>query len=518
MNRALQFRRRLWAAGTVVMVILSLAFFFGFRSANQAENVNRWATHAGEVLEALAQLQLEKSRMLDAVRRYPATHDPGLPVQFQSNLQALGEELERLRVLTADDRAQQQRLAELRPLVAAQSEALSRAMRRDASGTPDPPGATSDWLASSPEVDHLRQLFAGFDANERAVLAARLAAVHASARETQAVLLLLGLLTAAIILTAGHLMQREILMRAQAEAGMRVAQEMLGLKNEEQRAELSHVIEDMHEQIRTRLRAEDVVRELNGDLEKRVRLRTIELEETNRELEAFSYSVSHDLRAPLRHLDGFSRILVQEYGPKLPDEAQHYLARIRSAATYMSELVEGLLQLSRVGRQPAQWEVCSLRALVEEARAEVLPEGQGRKIVWHIYSLPEVEGDPALLRQVLINLFSNAVKFTRQQRAAVIEVGSLEENGMNVVFVRDNGAGFDPRYADKLFAVFQRLHRQDEFEGTGIGLATAQRIMHKHRGRIWAESQPGKGATFYFSFPATTHKSRAQPQAIGAFG
>jgi light-regulated signal transduction histidine kinase (bacteriophytochrome) len=305
-------------------------------------------------------------------------------------------------------------------------------------------------------------------------------------------------------------------MRAQTEAGMRVAQEMLGLKNEEQRAELSHVIEDIHEQIRTRRQAEDVVRELNGDLEKRVRLRTIELEETNRELEAFSYSVSHDLRAPLRHLDGFSRILLQEYGPKLPDEAQHYLGRIRSAATYMSELVEGLLQLSRVGRQPAQWEVRSLRALVDEARAEV--QGDGRKIVWQIHSLPEVEGDPTLLRQLLINLFSNAVKFTRLEHTPIIEVGSLEENGMNVVFVRDNGAGFDPRYADKLFGVFQRLHRQDEFVGTGIGLATAQRIVHKHGGRIWAESQPGKGATFYFSLPATAHKSRAQPEVVGAFG
>jgi signal transduction histidine kinase len=517
MNRALQFRRRLWAAGTVVMVILFLAFFFGFRSARQAENMNRWATHTGGVLDALAHIQLGGSRMLDAVRRYPATHDPELPAQFQSDLQALSEELERLRVLTADNRAQQQRLAELRPLVAAEAEALSQAMQRASSGTPDTTGATSDWLASSPAVDHLRQLFAGFDTSERAVLATRLAAVHASARETQAVLLLLGLLTAAILLTAGHLIQREILMRAQTEAGMRVAQEMLGLKNEEQRAELSHVIEDIHEQIRTRRQAEDVVRELNGDLEKRVRLRTIELQETNRELEAFSYSVSHDLRAPLRHLDGFSRILLQEYGPKLPDEAQHYLGRIRSAATYMSELVEGLLQLSRVGRQPAQWEVRSLRALVDEARAEVQGD-DGRNIAWQIDALPEVEGDPTLLRQLLINLFSNSVKFTRLERTPIIEVGCLEENGMNVVFVRDNGAGFDPRYADKLFGVFQRLHRQDEFEGTGIGLATAQRIIQKHGWRIWAESQPGKGATFYFSFPATAPKSGAQPEVVGAFG
>jgi signal transduction histidine kinase len=340
--------------------------------------------------------------------------------------------------------------------------------------------------------------------------------LRANARQAQIVLLLAGLLTFVILLAAGHLIQREILLRAKAEAGMRVVQEMLGMKYEEQRAELGHVMEDLYAQIRTRQQVEDEIRELNGDLEKRVRQQTIELEEMNQELEAFSYSVSHDLRAPLRHLDGFSQILQQEYGPKLPDEAQHYLDRIRGAVTHMSALVEDLLQLSRIGRRMPERQRCSLRALVDEARTEMPQESDGRKIVWRIYSLPEVEADPLLLRQVLANLFSNAVKFTRQQHAAVIEVGSLEENGMNVVFVRDNGVGFDPRYADKLFGVFQRLHRQDEFEGTGIGLATVQRIIHKHGGRTWAESQPGQGATFYFSLPASTPRSQELQEIVGA--
>jgi light-regulated signal transduction histidine kinase (bacteriophytochrome) len=339
-----------------------------------------------------------------------------------------------------------------------------------------------------------------------------------SSFQTQLALLVAGLFTLAIVLVAGHRIQREILLRAKAEAGLRRAQEMLGMKYEDQRAELGHLMEDLYGQIRARQQVEDEIRELNEDLERRVRQRTAELEEINKEAEAFSYSVSHDLRAPLRHLDGFSRILQQEFGAKLPDEAQHYLDRIRGAATRMSELLDDLVQLSRIGRQVPERQRCSLRAIVDEARMEVLRDSNGRKIVWQIYSLPEVDADPLLLRQALANLLSNAVKFTRQQRAAVIEIGSLEENGMNVVFVRDNGTGFDPRYADKLFGVFQRLHGQDEFEGTGVGLAAVQRIIHKHQGRVWAESQPGQGATFYFSLPASLPRSQELRETVGAIG
>ena len=270
---------------------------------------------------------------------------------------------------------------------------------------------------------------------------------------------------------------------------MRRAQEMLGVKFEGQRAELGHVLEDLHAQIRARSKAEEEVRELNTHLGRRVKQRTAELEEMNRELEAFSYSVSHDLRAPLRHLDGFSRILQQTYGPQLPEGAQHYLERIRGAAKHMSELVEDLLQLARVGRQAMRREMQPLRTLVEEARREVEPECVDRDVRWEIGSLPELEVDPGLFRLVFTNLFSNAVKFTRDRQVATIEVGSFDGNGMSVIFVRDNGAGFDPHHADKLFGVFQRLHRQDEFEGTGIGLATVHRIVQKHGGRVWAESE-----------------------------
>ncbi len=518
MNQALKFRRRLREAGAIVITLLSLAFYFAFRSAGQAEGMNRWVAHTEETLGVIARVRLERARLQNRVWAYRATHNPDLPGRFQSDLRGLREDMERLQALTGDNPAQRKLLGELAPLVTAEILSLERAMQQAVSAGAANPDASFDWSLPSPPSDRSRLLFDGLERNDRVLLAARTEAVRANARKTRGVLLIAGVLTVAILLAAGYLVQREILMRAKGEAGLRVAQEMLGMKYEEQREELGQAVEDLHAQIRARRLAEDVVHELNGDLERRDRQRTVELQEMNRELEAFSYSVSHDLRVPLRHLDGFSRILQQEYGPKLPDEARHLLDRIRSAATHMSELVEDLLELSRLGRQPAQRELHSLRTLVDEARAAALQESDGRKIVWQIYSLPEVHVDPVLLRQVLTNLFSNAVKFTRRQHTAVIEVGRMEENGMNVIFVRDNGAGFDPRYADKLFGVFQRLHRQDEFEGAGIGLATVQRIIHKHGGRVWAESQPGQGATFYFSLPVSPQSSQELPETIGALG
>jgi signal transduction histidine kinase len=228
--------------------------------------------------------------------------------------------------------------------------------------------------------------------------------------------------------------------------------------------------------------------------------RRSDLAAANKELEAFTYSVSHDLRAPLRHIDGFSKLLLEEHGPELSDQARHYLSRVRDGARRMGQLVDDLLSLSRVGRQEVRWQIVGLSSLVEEVRCDLKPETEGRQIDWRISSLPFVECDPALMKQVFANLLSNAVKFTRPRERAVIEVGTMTRNGQPVVFVRDNGVGFSMKYADKLFGIFQRLHRQEDFEGTGVGLATVQRIIHKHGGRVWAEGALDKGATFYFVF------------------
>jgi len=222
----------------------------------------------------------------------------------------------------------------------------------------------------------------------------------------------------------------------------------------------------------------------------------------NRELEAFSYSVSHDLRAPLRHVSGFVEMLRQEAGPSLGETGRGHLERIAAATQRMDRLIEDLLAFSRLGRAELRGSRVDLRKLADEVVADLRQQEPGRAVDLGVGDLPEVAADLAMLRVVLTNLVANALKYTRRRERAQIEIGSLpDRQGLAVVFVRDNGAGFDMRYADRLFGVFQRLHSEREFEGTGVGLATVQRIVHRHGGRTWAEGAVDQGATFYFSLP-----------------
>jgi PAS domain S-box-containing protein len=227
--------------------------------------------------------------------------------------------------------------------------------------------------------------------------------------------------------------------------------------------------------------------------------RTAQLEAANKELEAFSYSVSHDLRSPLRAIDGFSRILLEEYAPQLPAEASRYLDLVRSNTQKMGELVDDLLAFSRLGRQPLKKQSLSPEGIVRESLEDLSPEQAGRQVEIVLGALPDCEADPALLKQVFVNLISNALKFTRQRDVAHIEIGSEEKDGRPAYYVRDNGVGFDMQYVGKLFGVFQRLHRAEDYEGTGVGLAIVQRIVSRHGGRAWAEAELDKGATFYFT-------------------
>ncbi len=250
------------------------------------------------------------------------------------------------------------------------------------------------------------------------------------------------------------------------------------------------------------------LRYLNEELQKHA----AELEFSNKELEAFTYSVSHDLRAPLRHIHGYTKILVDEYGANLPDEGLQFLEQIRNSALRMDGLIGDLLDLSRIGREKPSLQATGLNTLVEEALSELRDATEGRRIEWKVASLPFLVCDPGLMRQVFRNLLSNAVKFTRPHETATIQVGMEILNEEQVFFVRDDGVGFDMRFADKLFGVFQRLHRQEDFEGTGIGLAIVGRIIHNHGGRVWAEAELNRGATVYFTCgpPGNQQTSRGE--------
>ncbi len=243
---------------------------------------------------------------------------------------------------------------------------------------------------------------------------------------------------------------------------------------------------------------EEVRRYAQG-LEERVAERTAALEVANRELEAFTYSVSHDLRAPLRAIDGFTRVLEEEYAGELPLQGQHYLRRVRQAVAEMNALIDDLLCLSRVSRQALRQQRVEPALLVQDVLGSLQKEMEGRRFEIEIGPLPPCQGDPLLLRQVWWNLLSNAIKFTRKRDPARIVIGAREEGGQTVYFVQDNGVGFDPRYGERLFRVFERLHPADEYEGTGVGLAIVRRIVERHGGRVWAEGEVDQGATFSFT-------------------
>jgi light-regulated signal transduction histidine kinase (bacteriophytochrome) len=258
----------------------------------------------------------------------------------------------------------------------------------------------------------------------------------------------------------------------------------------------------IHRETNKRNLAEQDLRHANQGLERR----TLELSETNHELESFSYSVAHDLRAPLRQIAGYSNVLSRDHAPVLNAEARRYLNKIDEGALKMGRLVDDLLSLSRVGRQQLDFQTTPLSSLLRQVVEDLAPECSERNVEWRIGDLFTAECDPGLMKQVFVNLLSNAVKYTRKRENAVIEVGYTRQAGLCVIFIRDNGVGFEMQYVGKLFGVFQRLHKARDFEGTGVGLAITQRIIRKHGGRIWAEAELDKGATFFFTLglPATS--------------
>jgi signal transduction histidine kinase len=270
------------------------------------------------------------------------------------------------------------------------------------------------------------------------------------------------------------------------------------------RDEVGILVEAFNEMLTQIQWRDTALQQAHDELEQRVIERTGQLEAANQELEAFSYSISHDLRAPLRAINGFARILLEEHAPHMTDAAQEYLSLVRDNAQQMGQLIDDLLAFSRLSRQPLSKQPVAPADLVQQALNELRSIQEGRRINFTIGDLPLCQADPALLKQVFVNLLANALKFTGRREVAVIEVGCREAPGAHVYFVKDNGVGFNMAYANKLFGVFQRLHPAEEYEGTGVGLAIVQRIIHRHGGRVWAEAAVDQGATFSFTLEGDT--------------
>jgi signal transduction histidine kinase len=287
--------------------------------------------------------------------------------------------------------------------------------------------------------------------------------------------------------------------RIQAERKLKAYQDHLEELVKERTLELLNTNEQLQLEIAERKQTETELAVLNEELEQRVLNRTSQLAATNKELEAFSYSVSHDLRTPLRAIAGYSAILLEDFAEDIPGEARHYLSRILNNSQQLDQLVRDLLTLSRLGRQELEMIEVDCRELALQVLNDLGVKELDWQVEFTIADLPQCFADPILLKQVFINLFENALKFTKKRETAKIQLGYQTEKGKDVFFVRDNGVGFDMKYAGKLFGVFQRLHSESEYEGTGVGLATVQRIIHRHGGKIWAESELDVGTTFYFT-------------------
>jgi len=293
----------------------------------------------------------------------------------------------------------------------------------------------------------------------------------------------------------------EALLRKRGEAALKEAHEELEWRVEDRTAELKTAVDHLEEEVRTRQETEEELQVINEELEMRVRERTAELEATNKELESFSYSVSHDLKTPLRAIEGFSRMLSGEHTAKLDTEGLRLLKVICDNTKIMGDLIDDLLALARLGRQQMRKSVIDLGDMANQVFLRLKTQAPGRNLQLTVNDLPSANGDYSLLYQVMMNLLSNAIKYTRSRKTAIIEVGGRIEGNENIYYVRDNGIGFDKRYGDKIFGAFQRLHGVEEYEGTGIGLAIVHRIIQRHGGRVWAEGKVDAGATFYFALP-----------------
>ena len=456
--RALTIERRILAAFSLVFVGILVISAVSYRNTSILIANSKLDTRSHDLVQLLANIDVAMNEAEDTHRRYLVTGEPLYLQAYKKVAEQKPTFVKYLQDLTQGSPSQQERVVLLDQLMDRQLRAEAGAIAQlNEHGLEAVMKLALEGTAKQ-ELGAIHRIIAELESYERQALRQR---VMESAAGTTNTIVLLGigaLLQLVLLASVYYLIRHDITARRRVAAELR------------RRGEL--------------------------------------LEAANKELEAFSYSVSHDLRAPLRHIDGYASLLRKAVGESIDEKPARYLQTISESAKQMGRLIDDLLVFSRMGRQEMLQTAVNLDQLIKTIIYDLRLDLQGRKISWRIDTLPEVPGDPSMLRQVFMNLIANAVKFTSTRPMAKIEIGvDRRSAGEVVIFVRDNGVGFDMQYAAKLFGVFQRLHRADEFEGTGIGLANVRRIVHRHGGRTWAEGMPDKGATFYVALPTRRPRS-----------
>ncbi len=464
------------AIAACALLILICIGGLSFWSEMRNEEDRQWVTQTLLVVQKTQAIRIDITQAETGQWGYLLTGEDKYLEPYHAGVEQLRVDLQELRGMTSDNPKQRAALGRLEPLIARRLDELSGGIEvRRHSGLLAGVEAVAYENTGGKWMEQIGSQLGEIRNTEETLLSRRLNTAADSTRKMKIVIICGNVLAILILLVKDLVIHRET-----------------GRRNH----------------------AEQKLRHANEQLERR----TAELSETNTELESFAYSVAHDLRAPLRHIAGYSNVLAQDYAPQFDAEGRRLLSKIVDGAQKMGRLVDDLLSLSKIGLQHLVLQATPLNLTVREAMEELAPEYSGREIEWRITELFSVECDPGLIRQVFVNLLSNAIKYASKRSHAVIEVGWILQNEKRTIFVRDNGAGFEMQHAGKLFGVFQRLHKARDFEGTGVGLAIVQRIIRKHGGSIWAEAKLDQGATFFFTLgtpeigPANEPNSKIKEQ------